>query len=88
MGDVKHLDPVQNNLIETLEQALECARSGEITGFILISEHIGGVYTADWPGAFSTDMDDLSALIGHLSIAQTYFAMHSLSDDTEEYEYE
>ncbi len=83
MGTVKHLDPLQGSVIETLEKALEDARNGELNACILIAEYESG-YTADWPGAFSTDMDDLSTLVGHLSIAAHYFTMFSLTDD--EYE--
>lgn len=82
MGSIKHLNPLQGDLVETLEKALEDARSGELNACILIAEYEDG-YTADWSGAFSTEMDDLSTLIGHLSIATHYFTMFSLADDDE-----
>lgn len=85
---IVHLDPLQGSLIEVLEKALEDARSGSLCGCILIAEHKAddgaAVYTAEWPGAFSTDMEDLSTLIGHLSIAQHFFTTFSLTDDEDE----
>ena len=83
MATVSHLDPTQGNLIETLEKALNDARAGDLNACILIAEYEDG-YTADWPGAFSTEMDDLSTLVGHLSIAAHYFTMFSLRDDDDE----
>jgi len=81
MGDVRHINPAQGDLVEVLEKALEGARSGEVCGFILICQHDDGVHTADWPGEFSTDMDEIAQLVGHLSLATNYFSMFALMDE-------
>ena len=82
-GNSLALRSIQGDLIETLEKALEDARSGDLNACVLIAEYDDG-YTADWPGAFSTEMDDLSTLVGHLSIAAHFFTMFSLRDDDDE----
>lgn len=84
MGDIRHLNPAQGDLVEVLEKALESARTGELSGLILICQFDDGIHTADWPGEFSTDMNEIAQLVGHLSLASNYFSMFALMD--EEYE--
>ena len=84
MGNVRHLNQIKGEVVEVLEKALEDARKGEIGGFILIAQYEDGIHTADWPGEFSTDMEQIASLVGHLSLASNYFSMFALTD--EEYE--
>ena len=85
MGDLTHIEPLTNDVIKTLRERLDDALKGNISGIVILCEY-EDAHTIDMPGAFSMDIDDLSNMIGKLTITSNYFASMAFTEDEDDYE--
>jgi hypothetical protein len=69
MGNVKQIDPMADEVLQTLTERLAEAQSGKIDGFVMLSVYKkSGAIVTDLKGQFSMEPDDLAALIGYLDL--------------------
>jgi hypothetical protein len=79
VGNVTPFKPLQAEVIEALQKALEDARNGEIDGIVLHVEYSNGAITSDWPGRFHP-----TNIVSFLAIAATHFASLALQEEYED----
>jgi len=83
MGKVTHIEPLTGDVITTLREKLDDAIKGQISGIVVVCEY-DEAHTVDMPGAFSTDIDDLSSMVGKLKITADYFSSMAFTEDDDE----
>lgn len=86
MSKVTQIDPIADEVFQTLSERLEDAKNGKIDGFMMLSVYKqSGALVTDLKGEFSTEPDDLALLIGYLDMMGKDLYRIATTDD-EEYE--